>query len=1088
MSVHLPTGTVTLLLGDVEGSTRLWERRAEAMTAAVEQLYEAVSHVTTAHDGVRPVEQGEGVSFVIAFSRASGAVAAALDLQRAQLAPIRLRIGVHTGEVLLRDDGNYAGPTINRAARLRDLAHGGQTLLSGAVEHLVVDDLPDGAWLTNLGTHQLRDLPRPERVVQLCHPDLRLEFPPLTTSNCHVTHGLPVQLTNFVGRCAQITEVRQLATGNRLVTLTGVGGVGKTRLAVQVATQLAGELDGAWYVDLAPIRDPDLVPITVARALGLRDQPGRSTVDVVLRFLSARRALVVLDNCEHLLDATAALVSAVLAACLHMRVLATSREPLRVAGEVNWRVPSLSLSDEAVELFCDRARRVRPDFRLTDANSEAVMELCRSLDGLPLAIELAAARVRALSPAEIVDGLDERFQLLTGGARITTRRQQTLWASVDWSHALLTGPERILFRRLAVFVGCFWLDDAQAVAGGGDIERYQILDELTLLVDKSLVVADDSRGRMCYRLLETGRQYALEKLDESGEVDVVQLRYRDHYVMLAALLEASDYTDYAQRIERAETQIDNFRAAFVWSRANSETELALALASSLQPVWLTRGRIREGRAWFDTVLTGDDASRRELAAGVRARALADKALLDIFVDAAAGIDHAQQALAIARDVDDRALLARVLTACGFISVMVRAEVAAPYFAEAIGLARELNDQWRLSQILTFQALEAVSTGFPLVARAAAAEGLELANTVGDQSISLWSRCCLGFAQWMRGDLAAAIEQLGEVVDEAEAADEVMHRASSLHGLAYACAYQGQISEARAAAETALEATELGEYFAGMGYSALAVAALAAGDVETAHDAGEAAWQNLALAAPHQAAIQRAFNSQIALAAGDLIEARGWCDDAMETTSGRYLVMALITRARIGIAEGDREQAQRDAQNALAHLAKNESYLDLPDVLECLAGLASDTDNHKYAAMLVGAAGATRQRIGLARFVVHEPAYEASVATLRDAMGETDFEAARIEGAALSISEAIDYGQHDLGRHKRPDSGWGALTPAELDVVRLVCEGLSNKDVASRLFVSHRTVQTHLTRVYGKLGITSRVQLAQQAAGRVCGRE
>ena len=307
----LPTGTVTLLLADVEGSTRLWETQPEEMTAAIARLNQVVSDVVAAHDGVRPVEQGEGDSFVAAFARASDAVACALELQRAPLAPIRLRIGVHTGEVQLRDEGNYAGPTINRTARLRDLAHGGQTVLSGATEPLVVDRLPEGAWLTDLGTHPLRDLPRPERVVQLCHPDLVNEFPPLRTSKAVAATNLPVQLTSFVGRDAELTQLRELLAQNRLVTLTGAGGVGKTRLAIQVAAQLAGEFgDGVWYVDLAPITDPELVPVTVARALGLPDQPGRSTMDTLLRFVRDRQMLVVLDNCEHLLDASAELVVA----------------------------------------------------------------------------------------------------------------------------------------------------------------------------------------------------------------------------------------------------------------------------------------------------------------------------------------------------------------------------------------------------------------------------------------------------------------------------------------------------------------------------------------------------------------------------------------------------------------------------------------------------------------------------------------------------------------------------------------------------------------------------------------------------------
>ena len=539
MSGLLPTGTVTLLLADVEGSTRLWETQPDQMTVAMARMNQVVSETIATHDGVRPVEQGEGDSFVAAFARASDAVACALEMQRAPLAPIRLRIGMHTGEIQLRDEGNYAGPTINRTARLRDLGHGGQTLLSGVTEALVLDRLPSDAWLSDLGSHGLRDLPRPERVIQLCHPDVVNEFPPLRAAKAVASRRLPVQLTSFVGRNAELTQVHELLDENRLVTLTGAGGAGKTRLAIQVAGHIAGEFgDGVWCVDLAPITDPELVPITAARALGLPDQPGRSTMDTLTRFVADRQMLVVLDNCEHLLDASAALVVAMLEACPRLTLLATSREPIGVAGEVSWRVPSLSLRDEAVELFTERARHARPDFTLTDDNAAAVGEICQRLDGLPLAIELAAARVRALSLAEILDSLHDRFRLLTGGARTAVRRQQTLRASVDWSHALLTEPERVLFRRLAAFLGGFDVEAAQAIAGGGEVERYQVLDQLTLLVDKSLVVAENTSGRTRYRLLETVRQYAQEKLGESGEADAVRTRHRDYYTAMAAVLDA----------------------------------------------------------------------------------------------------------------------------------------------------------------------------------------------------------------------------------------------------------------------------------------------------------------------------------------------------------------------------------------------------------------------------------------------------------------------------------------------------------------------------------------------------------------------
>jgi predicted ATPase/class 3 adenylate cyclase/DNA-binding CsgD family transcriptional regulator len=1078
----LPTGTVTLLLADVEGSTRLWETQPEEMTAAIARLNQTVSEIIVTHDGVRPVEQGEGDSFVAAFARASDAVAAALEMQRAPLAPIRLRIGVHTGEIQLRDEGNYAGPTINRTARLRDLGHGGQTLLSGATEAMVLDGLPSDAWLSDLGTHALRDLPRPERVIQLCHPDVVNEFPPLRVSKAIISQCLPIQLTSFVGCQEQLTQVRELLAQNRLVTLTGAGGAGKTRLAIQIAGQLSGEFsDGVWYVDLAPITEPELVPITAARAFGLPDQAGRSTMDTLSHFVADRQMLVVLDNCEHLLDASAALVNALLGAAARLTLLTTSREPIGVAGEVSWRVPSLSLADEAIELFIDRARRARPDFVVTDDNSVFLAEICARLDGLPLAIELAAARVRALSLSEILDSLHDRFRLLTGGARTAVRRQQTLRASVDWSHALLTEPERVLFRRLAAFLGGFDLDAAQAVAGSGEVERYQVLDQLSLLVDKSLVMADDSRGRTRYRLLETVRQYAQEKLGESGEADAVRTRHRDYYTALAATVDAPAGSDYEHRLDQAETEIDNLRAAFSWSRENSDTALALTLASSLQPLWVTRGRVREGLTWFDSVLTHEVAQDAEVAAAIRARALADKAVIDLVLGAADSVDRAQQALALARDIDDPAVLARALTACG-LTAAYNAELAGTYFAEAIELARALDDRWRLSQILAWQADAAIAAGDPIAAHMVAEEGRDLADTIGDGFNSRHCRVCLGVAQLWQGELAGAVAQFRAVAAEAKTAHDGISEAVSLGHQGTALAWQGDTAAARAAADASLQfASEFGGLAASVGYFALGNTALAAGDVETALDATAAAWEHGSFA-PGFAAHLRPFIALATLAGGDLIAARRWADDAVTTATGwAVLIRALTTRARVAIAQGKFEQAERDAHDALATVPKCFPYLGFSETLECLATLAGDAGSHREAARLFGAAEAIRQRMGLVRLKVWDAGYEASAANVRDALGDSDFDSAWAEGAALSTEEAIAYAQRGRGQRKRPASGWGSLTPTELDVVRLVSEGLTNNDVATTLFVSPRTVQTHLTHVYTKLGLSSRVQLAQEAA-------
>jgi predicted ATPase/class 3 adenylate cyclase/DNA-binding CsgD family transcriptional regulator len=1079
----LPTGTVTLLLADVEGSTRLWETQPDEMTAAFARLDNTLSELVAAHDGVRPVEQGEGDSFVVAFARASDAVASALQLQRAPLAPISLRIGLHTGEVQLRDEGNYIGPTINKTARIRNLAHGGQTVLSGVTEALIVDALPDDVWLVDLGTHELRGVVRPERVVQLCHPDLRNDFPPLQTAKSVATHNFPSQFTSFVGRGPQLADVRAMLTRSRLVTLTGAGGSGKTRLAVEAAGHFASDYaDGVWYVDLAPITNPNLVPVAMARALGLPDQPGRSTVDTVLWFVRDRRLLVVLDNCEHLLDACAALVVPVLGAASGLTLLATSREPIGVPGEVTWRVPSLSVSDEAIELFTDRARLAHTSFAVTDDNIATVAEICARLDGMPLAIELAAARVRALSVVEILASLHDRFRLLTGGARTAVRRQQTLRASVDWSHELLTEAERILLRRLAVFFGGFDLDAAQAVAGTDGLQRYQVLDQLSLLVDKSLVVTENSGGATRYKLLETVRQYALEKLAESGEADATRSRHRDHFTAMAALLDAPAGNDHEQRLEQVEVEIDNLRAAFGWCRETTDTAAALALASSLQPLWIGRGRLREGPAWLDAALSDLDSQRAEVAALVRARALADKATLDAYCGSD-GLEQAERALAIAREVGEPALLARALTACGFVAGLgQRVEMARGCFAEAIGLARAVDDRWRLSQILALQAQDAHIAGDLAATQAIGEEGRALADAIGDRFNSRLCRFVLGLARLRIGDSAEAVTQLGELATEAEAAHDEISRVSGLGGQSVALAWRGEVAAARTVAEKTLECgAELGGRYPVFAHVVAGIAALAAGDGAAVHELREASRRDPIVATGGTAAAQRIWNAEAALADRDLTAARSWSDEAVSTNPGWFLTVALTTRARVAIAQGEPEQAGRDAHDALQAVAEIQARSGVGDTLECLGILATDAGNHRDAARLFGAASAIRQRIGEVRFKIYDADYEVSAAMARDALGEGDFESAWAEGAALSTEEAIAYARRGHGQRKRPASGWGSLTPAERDVVRLVSEGLGNKDIAARLFVSPRTVQTHLTHVYSKLGVASRVQLVKEAA-------
>ncbi|OBH51362.1 transcriptional regulator [Mycobacterium mantenii] len=1077
---ELPTGTVTLLLADVEGSTRLWETQSDVMATALEQLNRAVNDLVAEYGGVRPVEQGEGDSFVLAFARASDAVACALQIQLTVRPPIRIRMGVHTGEVQLRDAGNYAGITINRTARLRDLAHGGQTVLSGATEPLVVDRLPADAWLTDLGEHPLRDLPRPERVVQLNHPGLRNDFPPLRTANDVSGSHLPNQLTTFVGRGSQIEDIARILNDNRLVTLTGAGGVGKTRLAVQVADQVAREFaEGAWFVDLAPVTNPPVVPVTVARTLGLTDQPGRSTMETLTKFIRSRKMLLVLDNCEHLLDASADLVMALLEAGPDVTVLATSREQIGIAGELTWRVPSLSVDGEAVELFVDRARRMRPDFRLTEDNSPAVAEICRRLDGMPLAIELAAARTRTLSLTQIVDGLHHNFRLLAGGARTAVRRQQTLRASIDWSHAMLTEPERILFRRLAVFMGGFDLDAAHAVGADSDVEQFQLIDLLGLLVDKSLVVTEETDGLMRYRLLETVRQYGLEKLAESGEAEAVRTRHRDHYTAAAVTLESQMRGDGAALVRWGEIEMANLRAAHAWSCDAAEFGPALQVVSSLQRLWVTRGRFREGVAGFDAVF-GDERYRDDdVAPEIWIRAVGDRGLLAVWCSVPDSGQRAEEALAAARRLDDQALVVHSLTTCGMLAINTP-ELAGPYLAAAVDLARDAGDPVALYHVRSYQCFVGNVSGDPAASQAAGEEGRALADELGDSFMSRYSRVFLTGALAMQGKYAEALQVSRALVEEARAAQDLPMEAFGLMTLAQVLTFTGDAVAGRAAARAALEnGVAMGGFHEDTAYVALANAELASGNAAAAKEACDAALQ---WTSPLKELFVRSLvpMTEATMCCGDLVGARRWADDTVAVVPGCYRMLVLTARARVAGAQGEPQQAERDLHDALDVAARTGGRLHLPDMLERLAALTADT-NPEHAGRLLGAADGVRRRHGEVRFTVFQADYDASLAAVRNALGETSFDAAWSEGNALSTDEAIGYARRGRGVRGRPASGWESLTPSELDVVRLVSAGLPNKDIAARLFVSPRTVQTHLTHVYAKLAVSSRVQLAREAA-------
>ena len=587
-----PSGTVTFLFTDIEGSTRRWEKTPAAMGVALARHDAILEEAITSHGGVVFSRMGDGMA--AAFASAHDCLEAALEAQRGlaqeswpdEIGELRSRMGAHTGEGVLVN-GQYLNQPLNRCARLMAVAHGGQVVLSGTTEPLVRGSLPEGMVLVDLGEHRLRDLDRPMHIFQLGEHS----FAPLRSLDAF-PGNLPVQLTSFVGRDGDLATVAKALGTARLVTLTGTGGVGKTRLAVQAAADALLEFpDGAWLCELAAAGDPDSMLEVVAIALGFTPRQGVALAQGIGEYLGTKALLIVLDNCEHLLDAAAAFAEKLLAACPQLRILATSRETLDVDGERVVRLRSLSMPDpsaspeemlsaDAPRLFIDRAEAAGVEVHLSEPTARAVVEICRRLDGIPLAIELAAARVVALSPMEIAARLDERFRLLTGGRRVSVERHHTLRATVDWSYSLLNPTEQGVFDRLGTFPATFDAAAAEAVAGGEGIEAWDVLDALTSLVAKSMLVADQSaEGKTRYQMLESLRHYARERLDATGSADAIRRLHAQHYTTIAAeIREGCRGLDEGTARSRFGAELDNLRAAVLWGLDSTlEEDGALAV-------------------------------------------------------------------------------------------------------------------------------------------------------------------------------------------------------------------------------------------------------------------------------------------------------------------------------------------------------------------------------------------------------------------------------------------------------------------------------------------------------------------------------
>jgi len=834
--------TLTFLFTDIEGSTALLGRVGDDDYAQVLAGHHAlIRSALAAHDGCEVDTQGD--AFFAVFSSPRACVAAVLEMQQALTAhrwpggeQVGVRMGIHCGEAA-RTDAGLVGLEVHRAARVAAVAHGGQVLVSEAAAVLVRDGLPPGAALADLGVHRLKDLGRPERIFQLTAAGLQAEFPPLRSlGNPALPNNLPAQLSAFIGRDREVAEVRALVQSCRLVTLAGAGGCGKTRLGLQVAAELLdGSGDGVWLVELAAVTDEDAVPAAISQALRLAAQPGRPALEALLDALAPQDALIVVDNCEHLIGGCAKTAEAIVRRCPRVHLLATSREPLGIGGETIYRVPSLSLPDpgdadagtpessDAVALLAELARAHGVALAVAEQAGPVAVSVCRRLDGMPLAIELAAARLRSMSLAELHDRLDQRFRLLTGGSRTALERQQTLRATVAWSYSLLTGAEQLLLGRLSVFAGSFDLDAAEAVCGSGGLDVLDVAALLGSLVDKSLVVAEAAGAGLRYRLLETIRLFAAERLVEAaGEAAAVAAAHGAYFLSVAeaaaAYLTGPEQGGWLARLDADQANLR--RAAGHAAGRPDGTSVVLRLGVALGRYWGARSRQQEA---FDLLVPALRRPDARADPALFAAALVTAARAGCLIDGATARQLAEQAVQVARQLGDERLLSRALAAlCGAYFFAGEPEAGRPSGQESVERARRLGDDMQLaSSLLAYLMTIDPARSGPLYTEAIACterSGDHLANsTLHDNA---------GADAMAAGDLPAARAHLEAA---AQAAQQIGRESATLPAdLGYVLRAEGDLDGARSAFQASLR---IGRRSGGNWHMAAAILGLAclAGD-------------------------------------------------------------------------------------------------------------------------------------------------------------------------------------------------------------------------------------------------------------------
>ena len=853
--VGQPSGRVTLLFTDIEGSTAMWESHPTEMEEALALHDQLVRSAIEGRDG--HVFKTVGDAYCAAFSDPRAAIASALDVQHclgkaiwpAPLS-IRVRIGIHTGSCQERDS-DYFGPVVNRTARLEAIAHGGQVVVSGVTEAEVRDSLPEGCGFSDLGEHRLKDLGMPEHVFQILAPGLQEDFPPLRSlTNPALEHNLPIQLTSFVGRRTDLAEIRRLINESRLVTLAGPGGTGKTRLALQVAADLLdGSGDGVWFADLASLVAEEQVVREVADTLGVREEAGRPLLETLVESLQYRNLFLVLDNCEHLVEACARLAETLVRRCDTVWILATSREPLAVGGERVYRVPAMGLpggaeaeSDpesltrfDSVRLFVERARAHRPEFTLGSGNARIVASLCRRLDGIPLALELAAARVGSMSLEDLERRLDQRFRLLGSGPRTATSRQRTLQGAVAWSFDLLADREKIVFSCLSVFPASFDLDAAGICAEAVSLDELDVVDAVVALVDKSLLQAEPARYGLRYRFLETIAEFARERLAAMGDVAMrARAAHALHFERFVAEAEphlrGSEQNDWKVRID---DEYDNIRRALSYlSESEAHGLDGLRLVASLGGVWALALTGTQGEAYdlATRVLANPSA---QSATPERSGALLSLALVQESLGKVEAARASLEAgLAIARGVGATALVAEALSSLAYILYRTGEHRLAEHAArEALDLADEIADlhlkaraHGRLGAAMLVHDADGAREHF--------SAGLRLYQRVGNGWHIGTSSINLAYLEMMAGDFASARTHVEAALEQGAAPDRVI----SLLNLGFINVIEGDTAAAAPLYEEALRQSVRIGYFAAMAYAVIGKAWCAAEAGETERSA------------------------------------------------------------------------------------------------------------------------------------------------------------------------------------------------------------------------------------------------------------